>query len=134
MTRLDYFTVGSTLLVLMALITVIVTVYLSAHSQERHARIIDLLARGTVPGAFFLWLFCLCLDEQWVPNAHRKIFAKGPHRTYSYWVRIAPIIRRSRSKTHAGLIQRKSETHRLRTIGGFSYSITSSIYLREIVT
>ncbi|MBA3964393.1 MAG: hypothetical protein H0X47_01175 [Nitrospirales bacterium] len=56
MTRLDYFTVGSTLLVLLALITVIVTGYLAAHSQERHARRIDLLARGTFPGAFLLLL------------------------------------------------------------------------------
>jgi hypothetical protein len=61
MTRLDYFTVGSTLLVLLALITVIVTGYLAAHSQERHARSIDLGARGTFPGAFLLLLIWFIL-------------------------------------------------------------------------
>jgi hypothetical protein len=56
MTRLDYFTVGSTLLVLLALITVIGTGFLSAHRHERQAESIDLWARGTFPGAFLLLL------------------------------------------------------------------------------
>jgi hypothetical protein len=56
MTRLDYFTVGSTLLVLLALITVIGTGFLSAHRHERQAGSIDLWARGTFPGAFLLLL------------------------------------------------------------------------------
>ncbi|MEO6202751.1 MAG: hypothetical protein ABIU05_17050 [Nitrospirales bacterium] len=61
MTRLDYFTVGSTLRVLLALITVIVTGYLAAHRQERYARRIDLLARGAFPGAFLLLLLWFML-------------------------------------------------------------------------
>jgi Neurotransmitter-gated ion-channel ligand binding domain len=56
MTHLDYFTVGSTLLVLLALIAVIVTGFLAVHGHDRHARRIDLLARGTFPGAFLLLL------------------------------------------------------------------------------
>lgn len=56
MTRLDYFTVGSTLLVLLALIAVIVTGFLSAHSQERPARKTDHWARGAFPAAFLLLL------------------------------------------------------------------------------
>ena len=56
MTRLDYFTVGSTLLVLLALIAVITTGFLAAHGHDRHARRIDLLARGTFPSAFLLLL------------------------------------------------------------------------------
>ncbi|MDH5587247.1 MAG: hypothetical protein OEZ05_11505 [Nitrospirota bacterium] len=56
MTRLDYFTVGSTLFVLLALIVVIVTGFLSAHSQERPAQRIDHWARGAFPAAFFLLL------------------------------------------------------------------------------
>lgn len=56
MTHLDYFTVGSTLLVLLALITVIATGFLAAHGHNRQARSIDLLARGTFPGAFLLLL------------------------------------------------------------------------------
>ncbi|MGP0594443.1 hypothetical protein ACTRXD_18140 [Nitrospira sp. T9] len=56
MTHLDYFTVGSTLLVLLALITVIATGFLAAHGHNRQAQRIDLLARGTFPGAFLLLL------------------------------------------------------------------------------
>ncbi|MFZ1747346.1 MAG: hypothetical protein WAU17_15610 [Nitrospirales bacterium] len=56
MTHLDYFTVGSTLLVLLALIAVIVTGFLAAHGHDRHARKIDFFARGAFPGAFLLLL------------------------------------------------------------------------------
>ncbi|MCA9458352.1 MAG: hypothetical protein H6750_06385 [Nitrospiraceae bacterium] len=56
MTHLDYFTVGSTLLVLLALIAVITTGFLAAHGHNLQARKIDLLARGTFPGAFLLLL------------------------------------------------------------------------------
>ena len=54
MTRMDYFTVGSTLLVLLALIGVIVTGFLFAHRHESHARSIDHWARGAFPAAFLL--------------------------------------------------------------------------------
>jgi len=54
MTRLDYFTVGSTLLVLLALILVIVTGFLVVHHQERKAQNIDHWARGTFPAGFLL--------------------------------------------------------------------------------
>lgn len=56
MTHLDYFTVGSTLLVLLALIAVIATGFLAAHGHDHQARRIDLLARGTFPSAFLLLL------------------------------------------------------------------------------
>lgn len=56
MTRLDYFTVGSTLLVLLALITVVVTGYLASHGRDRPARRIDHWARGSFPAMFFLLL------------------------------------------------------------------------------
>jgi neurotransmitter-gated ion-channel len=56
MTRLDYFTVGSTLLVLLALITVIATSVLTANNQERQARRVDLCARGGFPAAFLVLL------------------------------------------------------------------------------
>jgi hypothetical protein len=54
MTRMDYFTVGSTLLVLLALIAVIVTGFLFAHRHESHARSLDHWARGAFPAAFLL--------------------------------------------------------------------------------
>jgi len=54
MTRLDYFTVGSTLLVLLALILVIVTGFLVVHRQESQARRIDHGARGIFPAVFLL--------------------------------------------------------------------------------
>jgi len=56
MTRLDYFTVGSTLLVLLALIAVIATGFLFAHRHEGQARIIDHWARGAFPAVFLLLL------------------------------------------------------------------------------
>jgi len=54
MTRLDYFTVGSTLLVLLALIAVIVTGFLVVHRQEGQAQSIDHWARGAFPAAFLM--------------------------------------------------------------------------------
>jgi Neurotransmitter-gated ion-channel ligand binding domain len=56
MTHLDYFTVGSTFLVLLALITVIAASVLTANNQENQARKVDLLARGGFPAAFLLLL------------------------------------------------------------------------------
>jgi Neurotransmitter-gated ion-channel ligand binding domain len=54
MTRLDYFTVGSTLLVFIALIVVVVTSYLVVHQhRDTKARKIDLSARAVFPVAFF---------------------------------------------------------------------------------
>jgi hypothetical protein len=56
MTRMDYFTVGSTLLVLLALIAVCATGFLFAHRHASHARTIDHWARGAFPAAFLLLL------------------------------------------------------------------------------
>jgi len=56
MTRLDYFSVGSTLLVFMALIGVVATSYLAAIGRERLAGHFDLWARGLFPMAFLLLL------------------------------------------------------------------------------
>ena len=56
MTRLDYFTVGSTLLVFLALIGVVTTSYLGAINREPMARRLDLWARGMFPAAFLLLL------------------------------------------------------------------------------
>jgi Neurotransmitter-gated ion-channel ligand binding domain/Neurotransmitter-gated ion-channel transmembrane region len=56
MTRLDYFTVGSTLLVFIALMVVVVTSYLAAHTRNVTARRIDLSARAVFPATFFLLL------------------------------------------------------------------------------
>jgi hypothetical protein len=57
MTRLDYFTVGSTLLVLIALMVVVWTSYLATHNERNvTARRIDLSARVAFPAAFFLLL------------------------------------------------------------------------------
>jgi hypothetical protein len=55
MTRMDYFTVGSTLLVFMALLVVVVTAFLSTRGRDRPARRVDILARVAFPGAF-VWL------------------------------------------------------------------------------
>jgi hypothetical protein len=60
MTRLDYFTVGSTLLVLLALITVVMIGFLTAHSREQLAGNIDHWARGVFPACFLMlssWFF-----------------------------------------------------------------------------
>ena len=56
MTRMDHFTVGSTLLVFLALIAVVSTAYLSANEREVQARTIDLWARAGFPAAFLLLL------------------------------------------------------------------------------
>lgn len=56
MTRLDYFTVGSTLLVFMALLTVVITSYLATINRDIHARRVDHVARAAFPITFFLLL------------------------------------------------------------------------------
>ena len=56
MTHMDYFTVGSTLLVFLALIGVITASYLTANNRDRMAKGVDLLARGVFPAAFLLLL------------------------------------------------------------------------------
>jgi hypothetical protein len=56
MTRMDYFTVGSTLLVFLALIGVVTAAYLTANNRDRMAKRVDLLARGVFPAAFLLLL------------------------------------------------------------------------------
>ena len=55
MTRMDYFTVGSTLLVFLALQVVVVTSSLSTRGRDVAARTVDLVARAAFPGAF-VWL------------------------------------------------------------------------------
>jgi hypothetical protein len=55
MTRMDYFTVGSTLLVFMALVTVIFTSFLTGKEYDSLAHKVDITARVTFP-AFFLFL------------------------------------------------------------------------------
>ena len=60
MTRLDYFTVGSTLLVFIALITVIFTSYLAGKEHDSLAQKVDILARGSFPATFLFllgWFF-----------------------------------------------------------------------------
>jgi len=52
MTRLDYFTVGSTLLVFMALLVVVMTSYLSTIDHGPQARVVDISARVAFPVAF----------------------------------------------------------------------------------
>lgn len=56
MTRMDHFTVGSTLLVFLALIAVVLTGYLSTKHGEAQARRIDHWARAGFPAAFLLLL------------------------------------------------------------------------------
>lgn len=58
MTRLDYFTVGSTILVFLALVTVIMTAFLVEQQKEEGTRKIDITARLVFPAvylAFFSW-------------------------------------------------------------------------------
>ena len=60
MTRLDYFTVGSTLLVFMALLVVVMTSYLSTIDRDPPARVVDLSARVAFPVVFLSllgWFF-----------------------------------------------------------------------------
>ena len=54
MTRMDYFTVGSTLLVFMALITVIFTSFLAGKEYDSLARNVDVSARVTFPAIFLI--------------------------------------------------------------------------------
>lgn len=56
MTRLDYFSVGCTLLVLLALIAVITASVLTENNQDRQARKVDFYARGGFPAAFLILL------------------------------------------------------------------------------
>lgn len=58
MTRLDYFTVGSTLLVFLALLTVILTAFLEEKKADKITSMIDLAARIVFPAIyllFFIW-------------------------------------------------------------------------------
>jgi hypothetical protein len=60
MTRMDYFTVGSTLLVFMALITVIFTTFLAGKEYDSLAHKTDISARVTFPAIFLFllgWFF-----------------------------------------------------------------------------
>ena len=54
MTRMDHFTVGSTLLLFLALTAVVSTAYLSNNNREAQARTIDLWARAAFPITFLL--------------------------------------------------------------------------------
>ena len=56
MTRLDYFTVGSTLLVFLALITVIFTAVLTSKGSESLAHRTDVAARAVFPTVFLIML------------------------------------------------------------------------------
>jgi len=56
MTRMDYFTVGSTLLVFLALIGVVATSYLGGINRDRTARRLDIWARIMFPVTFLLLL------------------------------------------------------------------------------
>ena len=56
MTRLDFFTVGSTLLVFMALLTVVLTSYLATMNRDIYARRVDYIARAVFPITFLLLL------------------------------------------------------------------------------
>ena len=56
MTRMDYFTVGSTLLVFMALITVIFTSFLAGKKNDSLAHKVDISARVTFPVIFLFLL------------------------------------------------------------------------------
>jgi hypothetical protein len=52
MTRMDYFTVGSTVLVFLAFLTVVISSFLVAIQRVRGARAIDIVSRGVFPAAF----------------------------------------------------------------------------------
>ncbi len=56
MTRMDYFTVGSTLLVFLALIMVVLIAFLETSLRERFTARLDLFSRGAFPAAFALLL------------------------------------------------------------------------------
>ncbi len=55
MTRLDYFTLGSTILVFLTLLEVIVTTNLALKGKEKIARKIDFWCRFMFPIIFALW-------------------------------------------------------------------------------
>lgn len=66
MTRMDYFTVGSTLLVFLALLVVVVTAFLSTRGRDMPARRVDLVARVAFPGVFswlLIWFFFASADS-----------------------------------------------------------------------
>ena len=63
MTRLDFFTVGSTLLVFLALLGVVATSYLAAINRDLMAKRLDLWARGLFPIAFALLLGWFLLGQ-----------------------------------------------------------------------
>jgi hypothetical protein len=52
MTRMDYLTVGSTVLVLVSLLTVVMVTFLTSRNHQGAARAIDLWSRGLFPLAF----------------------------------------------------------------------------------
>jgi hypothetical protein len=56
MTRMDYFTVGSTLLVFLALFMVVLIGFLDTKQKASFAGRMDLLARGAFPAVFALLL------------------------------------------------------------------------------
>jgi hypothetical protein len=56
MTRMDYFTVGSTLLVFLALFMVVMIGFLDTKQKEGFARKLDLLSRAAFPSTFLLLL------------------------------------------------------------------------------
>ena len=57
MTRLDYFTLGSTILVFLTLAEVIITTNLALREKEKIARKIDHWCRFIFPTVFILWSF-----------------------------------------------------------------------------
>ena len=60
---LDFFTVGSTLLVFLALLGVVATSYLAAINRDLMAKRLDLWARGLFPIAFALLLGWFLLGQ-----------------------------------------------------------------------
>jgi hypothetical protein len=56
MTHMDYLTVGSTVLVLVSLLTVIMVTFLTSRDHDGAARAIDLWSQGLFPLAFLLLL------------------------------------------------------------------------------
>jgi hypothetical protein len=55
MTRLDYFTLGSTVLVFFMLIEVVTTSFLARHGMEKSARRMDIVGRVVFPIVFIGW-------------------------------------------------------------------------------
>ena len=56
MTRMDYFTLGGTLLVFLALVEVVLTAYLANRNRIERARSIDRFARFAFPAVFIMLL------------------------------------------------------------------------------